>query len=47
MLTYWMGPGVLQETKREAFLVPIKVTGLEVNVDRNKYMVISREMKAG
>jgi len=31
----------------EALLVASKQTGLEVNADRNKYMVMSRDHNAG
>ena len=39
--------GSVQTTKGEALVVASKETGLEVNADKTKYMIMSRDKNAG
>ena len=46
MLIYWVEAKVLLKNA-EALVVSTKETGLEVNADKTKYMVMSRDKNAG
>jgi len=48
MSMYWVGTYILPiQRNAEALVVASKETGLEVNADKTKYMVISRNQDAG
>ena len=48
MLIYWEEAYILQKKKNtEPFLVVSKESGLEVNADKTKYMVMSRNQNVG
>jgi hypothetical protein len=46
MLIYWAEAYVHKE-KTDALIFASKGTGLEVNADKTKYMIMSRDQKAG
>ena len=47
MLIYWGGSIHTVKENAEAVVVAAKEIGLEVNADKTKYMVMSREQTAG
>ena len=47
MLIYWGGRILTVKENAEALLVASMETGLEVNADKTKYMVMSQEQTAG
>ena len=47
MLIYWGGSIHTVKENAEALVIATKETGLEVNADKTKYMVMSREQTAG
>jgi hypothetical protein len=46
MLIYWVAAYMLQG-KTEALLIAVKEIGLELNAEKTKYMVMSRDQNAG
>jgi hypothetical protein len=46
MLMYWVEAYILIKKNTEAVAVPSKETGLEVNAEKNKCMVMSRDKHA-
>ena len=46
MLIYWKEAYILQK-KTEGYIVASKEIGLEVNVDKTKYMVMSQDQNGG
>ena len=47
ILIYWGGSVHTVEENAEALVVATKETGLEVNADKTKYMIMSRDQNAG
>ena len=47
LLIYWVEAYILPKKNTEASVVGSKETATEVNADKNKYMVISRDQNAG
>jgi len=47
MIIYWEEVHILKKKNAEALVVASKETGLEVNADKSKYMVMSRDQNAG
>jgi hypothetical protein len=45
-LTYWVEAYIPQREKTDALVIANKETGLEVNADKNRYLVISLEQYA-
>jgi hypothetical protein len=45
--SYWLGSVHTVEENAEALVVATKETGLEVNADQTKYMIMSRDQNAG
>ena len=46
MLVYWVEPVCSVERKTEELVVVCEESGLEVNADKTKYMVMSRDQNA-
>jgi len=47
MLIYWAEAYILMKKNTEALVIAGKEIGLEVNADKTKYMVMSRDQNAG
>jgi hypothetical protein len=47
MLTYWEEAYILYRNNTKNLVVATKEIGLEVNIDKTKYMVMSRDRNAG
>jgi len=47
MLIYWGGSVHTVKEKEEALVVASKQSGIKVNVDKTKYMIVSRDQNAG
>ena len=47
MLIYWAEAYILMKKNTEALVIASEETGLEVNDDKTKYMVMSRDQNAG
>ena len=47
MLIYWAEAYILQRKNTDDLVFASKETGLEVNADKTKYVVMSRDQNAG
>jgi len=47
MLIYWEEGHITVKENAEALVVATKESGLEINADKTKYMIMSRDQNAG